>query len=214
MFQSFGFISFSISLPSTLTLFRLFISVTVESSGYIFPPKACFPRDWRIMTNWLRWLWYHRNYFIIAFTPLAFLALPLAVPTPVSWWESMCLCVCASFVLIRVIHANATASARQMLFLKGVGKRPVQWICQFSIVLRFFFCNHAGKTPTWEHLKTKCGIGAMALWLGLILFMFDKLSTCDIIYIKRIFSVQSLLGCFYKKAASSFTATSTKVSRG
>lgn len=191
VFQSFSRISFSISLPSTLTLFRVFISVTGESSGYIFPPKACFPRDWRIMTNWLRWLWYHRNYFIIVFTPLAFLALPLAVPTPVSWWESVCLCGCASFVLIRAIHANATASARQMLFLKGVGKRPVQLICQqlFPVVLGFF-CNRAGKTPTWEHLKIKYGIGAAALWLGLILFMFDKLSTYDSIY-KTHFSVSN-----------------------
>lgn len=40
MFQSFSCISFSISLPSTLTLFRVFISVTGESSGYIFSTKG------------------------------------------------------------------------------------------------------------------------------------------------------------------------------
>ncbi|XP_075342912.1 solute carrier family 13 member 2 [Odontesthes bonariensis] len=33
------------------------------------------------MANWLKWLWYHRNYFIIVLTPLAFLPLPLCIPT-------------------------------------------------------------------------------------------------------------------------------------
>lgn len=41
------------------------------------------------MSNWLKWLWYHRNYIIIIVTPLALLPLPLVVPTPVS------VCVCA-----------------------------------------------------------------------------------------------------------------------
>ncbi|XP_007557815.1 solute carrier family 13 member 2-like [Poecilia formosa] len=34
------------------------------------------------MLDVLKWLWYHRNYIIIVVTPLAFLPLPLAVPTP------------------------------------------------------------------------------------------------------------------------------------
>ncbi|XP_072231569.1 solute carrier family 13 member 2 [Leuresthes tenuis] len=33
------------------------------------------------MANLLRWLWYHRNYFIIFLTPLVFLPLPLVIPT-------------------------------------------------------------------------------------------------------------------------------------
>ncbi|XP_018547329.1 solute carrier family 13 member 2 [Lates calcarifer] len=31
--------------------------------------------------TWLRWLWYHRNYFIIVITPLVFLPLPLRYPS-------------------------------------------------------------------------------------------------------------------------------------
>ncbi|XP_037543264.1 solute carrier family 13 member 2 [Nematolebias whitei] len=34
------------------------------------------------MGSWLKWLWYHRNYIIIVVTPLLFLPLPLAIPTP------------------------------------------------------------------------------------------------------------------------------------
>ncbi|XP_029029404.1 solute carrier family 13 member 2 [Betta splendens] len=35
-----------------------------------------------MVPNWLKWLWYHRNYIIIIVTPLALLPLPLIVPTP------------------------------------------------------------------------------------------------------------------------------------
>ncbi|XP_042355205.1 solute carrier family 13 member 2 [Plectropomus leopardus] len=31
--------------------------------------------------NWLKWLWYHRNFIIIVVTPLALLPLPLIIPT-------------------------------------------------------------------------------------------------------------------------------------
>ncbi|KAG7484112.1 hypothetical protein MATL_G00045300 [Megalops atlanticus] len=34
------------------------------------------------MASFLRWLWIHRNYFIIFLTPLLFLALPLAIKSP------------------------------------------------------------------------------------------------------------------------------------
>lgn len=146
------------------------------------------------MTNWLRWLWYHRNYFIIVFTPLAFLALPLAVPTPVSWLESVCLCVCASFFwFVRFMQMR-----RQALMSNVVFKRCWEMtrsinlpaVILYWVFFVCFFCNRAGKTPTWEHLKIK--YGATALWLGLILFMFDKLSTCDYVY-KTHFSVSN---CF------------------
>lgn len=33
------------------------------------------------MTSWTKWLWYHRNYFIIVLTPIVFLWLPLAFPS-------------------------------------------------------------------------------------------------------------------------------------
>lgn len=34
------------------------------------------------MDSWLKWLWYHRNYFIIPLTPILLLPLPLISPTP------------------------------------------------------------------------------------------------------------------------------------
>ncbi|CAN9501099.1 unnamed protein product [Ophioblennius macclurei] len=36
------------------------------------------------MGDWLKWLWYHRNYLIIVLTPLLALALPLVYPSSVS----------------------------------------------------------------------------------------------------------------------------------
>lgn len=42
--------------------------------------------------DWLKWLWYHRNYIIIVVTPLALLPLPLISPTSVSVCVSVSVC--------------------------------------------------------------------------------------------------------------------------